>query len=237
MIKAVAFDVGDTLYSTGEIRYFDAFRLAEQKVLQRHGFHVPSDEYWACVEKTSREIQQKKYKGDPYKFPCVLLDFLGIQNEEIMKEIGAEFGKVHAEYSEKRGEKNEEAFTVIKKLSEKGILLGIISDTDTSWIRDRLNRNGSAKYFQIYSLSNEIGLGKGSGKPFEYFLQEIAKKGILPEECLMVGDLSVDMDAKKFGMKTALYNPAKNNHKHFTFQPDFVIIQFEELLKIVEESH
>ena len=49
----------------------------------------------------------------------------------------------------------------------------------------------------------------------------------------MVGDLSVDMDAKKYGIKTCLYNPS-NIVINTLYAPDYVISKLTDLKKLLK---
>lgn len=115
--------------------------------------------------------------------------------------------------------------------------MSIISDTDTSWAREQLKQDNVYEYFKCIILSNEIGFRKGSGNPFEKFLEEMKTLNIEPNECLMVGDLSVDMDAKKYGIKTVLYNPDEIPYDHFSYAPDYVIKDYTKLKELIEKEN
>lgn len=237
MIRSIAFDVSDTLYPTGKPKLFLAFRLAEQKILMENGFDISAEKYWPAVERTSREIQSNEWKNNPLRFPIVLLKNLGIEQDGLAMKIGLEFSKVHNAYKKNTPFLLLDIKELIPKIASKKIILSIISDTDTSWSREQLKRDGIYQYFKFIILSNELGLGKGSGKPFELFLEEMSKLEINPNECLMIGDLSVDMDAKKFGIKTVLYNPDNVPFSHFTYKPDYVIEKYDELKEIIEKEN
>lgn len=233
MIKLVAFDVSDTLYPTGNPRLYDAFRLAEQGVLQKHGFDVPSMAYWQAVEQTSRQIHLPEWKNNPLRFPIVLLQNLGISSEEIVQEIGKEFGIVQKHYQTIPTFLDPKAKKAIFSLHENGYLLAIVSDTSTSWVRDQLKKDGLSDYFSLVLLSNELGFGKGSGELFKVLKKEGALLGIKPQEMVMIGDLSVDMDCAKEGIIPILYQSQTRPFDHFTHQPRVVIHDWDTILAII----
>ncbi len=235
MIRSIAFDVFDTLYPTGKPKLFDAFRLAEQQVMREEGIEFSMEEYWKAVEKTTREIQSPEWKNDKLKFPIVLLKNMEIQKEGLAQKIGVQFGIVNKKYKGGQPEIFPDAREIIPYLHQKKILLSIISDTDEDWIRGQLKKDGLLEFFSEFYLSFQIGLGKGSGVPFQHFIEGMKKKGIAPDECAMIGDLSVDMEAKRFGMKTILYNPGGNPTSHYSYPPDYVIKNYAELKKIIEK--
>jgi FMN phosphatase YigB (HAD superfamily) len=234
MIRSIAFDVFDTLYPTGKKRLYDSFREAEQQVMRNEGIVFDSDSYWKAVQKTSQDIQTPEWKDNPLRFPIVLLQNLGIKKEGLAEKIGKEFSRVNKQYTGGNPIIFPEAKEIIPLLHGKKVILSIISDTEEDWIKHQLVRDGLSGYFSHYYLSFQIGYGKASGLPYLRFLEDMKKEGIHPSECVMVGDLPADMEAKKYGMKTILYNPTGRKFDHFSYPPDFTIQSHAELEKIID---
>lgn len=91
-------------------------------------------------------------------------------------------------------------------LSERGYMLGLISNTHWRWLPEQ--RDEVKKYFQTVTLSYEIGYVKPHPN---IFLATLEKMRAEPERCLHVGDdLVADIEgAKNVGMKTAFLKRGK----------------------------
>lgn len=93
---------------------------------------------------------------------------------------------------------------LLKSLKEKGIYLGIGSDM-TSYIQNKkLEKLGIAQYFDSVVTSEEAGIDKPDSGVFRLC---ISKAGYRPKECLFIGD-HVEKDykgAKAAGMQALCY--------------------------------
>jgi HAD superfamily hydrolase (TIGR01549 family) len=77
--------------------------------------------------------------------------------------------------------------------------LGILAN-QRAWIREAMARDGIDRYFEIWAVSEEIGVEKPDPAIFEYAL---SRAGATAERCVMVGD-RLDNDivpARRQGMK------------------------------------
>lgn len=234
-IKMVAFDVGDTLYRVGHPELLSACWKEEQKVLIKHKLKFTSAQYSKAAERAWRESQKSKYKHNSLSVPLLVQKFLGYAPDEtIANEMADSFTKIAEKYKVKRKHIIRNALKTLHSVRRKGIKLGIISDAKTSWAREWFKDLGIYDYFSIIVLSNEVGGKKASGIPFKKFL-DIAKKDfkLKPNEIAFVGDLSVDMDAKKYGMATVLFNPLNNEYNHFESKPDFIVKDLKDVEKVL----
>lgn len=233
--KMVAFDVGDTLCRTGHPRLLWDCYAAEQRLLLDCGFSFTQDEYLRAAERAWRVSQNPEYKNDSLATPKLVLQFLNIKpDKRLVQKMSETFSETvkRGKYSEKRV--MEGALETIHSLHDHGIELGIVSDTRTSWVRDWLKELKVSDFFSIIVLSNELGGKKASMIPFRHFIKEVQEKfSFNPEEIVVVGDYSVDMDAKKAGMATILFNPSGSDFSYFECLPDFVIKDLREILGIV----
>jgi len=119
---------------------------------------------------------------------------------------------------------------VLIKLKGKGIKLAIVTDAPKlkAWIRLMAMKIGN--FFDVVVAYEDTKHLKPSALPFEAAL---AKLGVKPQECLMVGDMPQrDIEgAKKLGMKTCF---AKyGNPKIKKCDADYEINDIKELLKII----
>lgn len=232
-IKIIAFDVGDTLLQVSHPKLLINCYKAEIAILRKSGLQFKDEDYYLATEKAWRESQKEKYSTDFLIVPKLIIKYLGYKaNDKLLEEMNNSFVNLANKYKLKEKKINPGALNLIKYLHNKGYLLGIISDTNTSWARTWLKELKIDDYFQIIILSNEIGRKKASQKPFMIF-KKLAKEKykIKPNQIIMIGDLSVDMDAKKHGFKTILLDPIAKNTKHFIYQPDIKIKTLKDIKK------
>jgi len=230
-IKIISFDVSNTLFMDSNPKLlFDIYK-SEFKILKKYNHNLTYNIYLRAVEETWRDYQNSKYKKDA--FLKVLLKKINIKySDNLSKLIEENYNKVyiiHSNYKPKTKQCGN-AIKLIKYLIKNNYILGIVSDTKNSWIRDWVDEN-NFNNFKYFSLSNEVGEKKASGKPYVDFINQIKLDGYLPSEVLHIGDLSVDIEAKKYGIKTVLYNPLRLPYKHFLYKPDYVI---KDLIDVVD---
>lgn len=230
-IKMVAFDVGDTIHQFSNPKLLNECYNAEINILRKAGLKFKTQDYFLATEKAWRESQKKKYEKDYLAVPKLVLQYLGHHCDiNLATKMGDSFVTLSKKNELKTKRIVPGAIGLIKYLHRKGYKLGIISDTKSAWIRDWLKNENLDSYFYIIILSFEVGGKKASQKPFLEF-KKIAKTKyqIKPEEIIMVGDLSVDMDAKKQGFKTILLDPIMQKTNHFLYKPDLKIKKLNEI--------
>ncbi len=93
-----------------------------------------------------------------------------------------------------------DAHSTLSSLSERGYRLGIIANQNPG-LRERLEKWGILRFFDVVVSSSEVGCAKPDSAIFEKALKAV---GCTPCESVMVGDrLDNDMrPAKAIGMKT-----------------------------------
>jgi len=230
-IKMVAFDVGDTIHQFSNPKLLTNCYNKEMEILRKNGIKFKTQDYYFATEKAWRESQKKKYEKDYLAVPKLVLKYLGCpENLELVTKMGDSFVKLSKKHELKKKKMVPGAINIIKYLHKKGYKLGIISDTKSGWIRDWIKYHNFDTYFYIIILSFEINGKKASQKPFLEF-KRIAKSKykIKPSEIMMIGDLSVDMDAKKHGFKTTLLDPINQKTEHFLYTPDIKIKKLKEI--------
>ncbi|NCP72092.1 HAD family hydrolase [archaeon] len=208
---------------------------SEFKILKKENFTLTYNNYLKAVEETWRDFQNSKYKEDA--FLKVLLKKINIKyTKSLSKAISENYNNIinnSKEYTLKN-KFSKNTLKLIKYLIKKDYILGIISDTKTSWIKDWVKEN-KFNNFKYFSLSNEVGGKKASGKPYVDFINKIKLDGYLPSNVLHIGDLSVDIEAKKYGINAVLYNPLKLPYKHFLYKPDYVIEDLIDVINIINK--
>jgi FMN phosphatase YigB (HAD superfamily) len=232
-IKIVAFDVGDTLHKFSHPAMLQKCYEAEIKVLRKAGLKFKTEDYYLAAERIWRESRKKKSEKDNLFVPKQILRYLGYPNKLFLAEkMGESFVKVSKKYNLKTKRTMPGAIDVVKYLHKKGYILGVISDTENLGPKEWLKEANIYHYFKIVVLSCEVGGRKASQKPFIAF-KKLANKQfkVKPEEIVMVGNLSVDMDAKKQGFRTILFDPICQNTKHFLYQPDVKVKSLKDIKK------
>lgn len=232
-IKIVAFDVGDTLHKFSHPAMLQKCYEAEIKVLKEAGLKFKTEDYYLAAEKAWRESLKKKYRNNYFAAPKLVLKYLGLpKDKELISKMGASFTKVSNRYILKTKRTMPGAIDIVKYLHKKGYILGVISDTNNNGPKEWLKEANIYQYFKIIVLSCEVGGRKGTNKPFIAFKILASKQfKVKSEEIVMIGNLSVDMDAKKQGFRTILFDPICQNTKHFLYQPDIKVKSLKDIKK------
>lgn len=229
----VAFDVGDTLHKFAHPAMLNKCYEAEIKLLKTAGLKFKTEDYYLAAERVWRESRKKKNQRDDIAVPKQILRYLGYPNRlDLAEKMGESFVKVSKKYLLKTKRTMPGAIDIIKYLHKRNYILGIISDTENLGPKDWLKETKIDHYFKIIILSCEVGGRKASQKPFIAF-KKLAKKQfkIKPSEIIMIGNLSIDMDAKKQGFRTILLDPLCQNTKYFLYQPDLKVKSLKDIKK------
>lgn len=130
----------------------------------------------------------------------------------------------------------QDAKQVVSELSQRGYLLGIISNVITAKeIPEWLEADGLAQYFKTVVLSSITGRRKPDP---EVYWDAARRIGVAPERCVYVGDnLNRDVVGTRkagFGMIVILISPQELEKDPPTNenQPDVIIHEFKQLLDI-----
>ncbi|MEQ6388024.1 HAD-IA family hydrolase [Bacillaceae bacterium S4-13-58] len=94
---------------------------------------------------------------------------------------------------------------VLQQLKEDGYGIGLISNWDLT-ARDVLKETGILPYLDHVVVSSEVSIEKPDKRIFEYAMSQA---GVLPEECLYVGDNYYDdvIGSRKVSMESVVINP------------------------------
>lgn len=233
MLKAVFFDIDDTLY--GQIKPFkEAFYLVFPKI-KIESF----DFFYTVFRKFSDQIfpeyQLKKVTlKDMYIYRLSKsFDFFnlkGYSNKKILL-----FQK---EYNKKLN--NIVPFPEIEKLitilAKKKYKLGIISNGDFNHQINKVKNLGLLTYFleQDIFISKDIGIAKPDSKIFTLVAQ---KEKLLPSEFLYIGDnfLNDIIGSSNAGMHTVWFNLKHQKRKEGDdVSPDLEINKCDEISKIYD---
>ena len=233
-IKAVLFDLDGTLLPMDQRGFFKEYFNLLCKKLYPLGYTDPKKlvkTIWNGVDKVCESDGEKTcgevfwehfisvYGKTMQEHEAILFDFY--QNEY-------DHTKVMCGYSPKSKE-------TVEKIKQKGLRTAVATKPifpDIA-VRKRIEWAGfEAGDFEFYTSYEKCRFCK----PSENYFKEVAEKmGLLPEECLMVGnDVDDDMPAQNCGMKVFLLTDCLLNEKNKD-TTKYRQGSFEELLEYIEE--
>jgi putative hydrolase of the HAD superfamily len=226
-IKAVFFDVDDTLYDS--TLQSDETRKNAIKAMIEAGLPVSEEEALAALNKIVKKFGSNHQN----------------QFDELLKEFGYEHSPrivaagVVAYHATKIAYLVPYADTVptLLKLRDMGYKLGVITDGLAVKQWEKLIRLGLQHFFHVVIVSSDVDGGKPDPLLFEKALEKIGCKA---SEALMVGD-RLDKDvkgAKSVGMLTAQIMKGKYTSMlpvDASEEPDYVVSSLSDVLRILED--
>jgi len=224
MIKAIFFDIDDTLY--------DSTRLA--KMARRNSIKAMID--------AGLPIRDE---DEAYDILEGLIERFGSNYphhyDELLKAVGLEWdpkiiaaGAIAYEHTKVGYLKPfPQVVPTLLKLKER-FALGVISNGLAIKQWEKLVGLGLHHFFDVVVTSEEIGHEKPEREIFEFGIKKLGAK---PEECLMVGDRpETDIaGAKKAGMRTLLLLRGKSRKTKSSEKPDFEIEAHSEIFKVLDK--
>ncbi|MEW6027015.1 MAG: TIGR02253 family HAD-type hydrolase [Planctomycetota bacterium] len=237
-LKAVFFDIDDTLYSTSI--FASRARHNSVKAMIALGLDFPEN---ALVRELEEVIKEFSSNYDRH-FDKLLLRIPKRAYEGINPSVLVA-GAVIAYHETKSRElvPFPDVAPILRALAKSGLVLGVITDGLSVKQTEKLIR---LKLYNLFTpgaifISDEIGISKPNIKLYQRACDEF---NLSPAEVMYVGDDPVnDIDpAKKLGMKTALVKrparPTGGGGKYLVRQgklkPDYTITDFRQLRKIVK---
>lgn len=232
-IKVIFFDLDGTLHDNSKGMAL-ALRKTYQLFLNRLA-PTTVDEFLGTHKKLVAKLIKEYREGtlqeavpwDPhYRFQQMLKQ-LKIRNKSLVVELSETF-------LQKRKDCVQIFPGVKRGLSrfKKEYQLALLSNGPSELQRNKLRWLGLYEIFDWILISEEIGFNKPDLRIFRYALRATRVK---PEEGVMVGDtVEADLAAKKIGMKTILFDPAKKyvTHEFGEFAPDAIVSNFSDIQKI-----
>lgn len=235
MIKCVALDIGGILHR--RLASTDlAGKKAQLSFLKKNGYVCSLVELVSAVDQASKSLHERKRSRKPLSYSHHILRLLGITENDVFAQ-----SFTHAYYAARLKADGKQSLapgvrSFLRVAEKNGILLGVITDNDSSWSKEWIKGLKLPISQDLILVSNEIGGGKSSVKPFRLFLKKARThiKGLPPHEILMVGNHSRDLNAGKIGFKTCYYNAQKKSLSSKDLVPDYTITHFLELKKILD---
>ncbi|MFO7710592.1 MAG: HAD-IA family hydrolase [Candidatus Woesearchaeota archaeon] len=233
MIKAVLYDLDDTLYD-----YSHAHKIAMKAVFEELNKHMEiSYNRFMKLFKLSRVEIHKELSGTASAHNRVLYFQRLMEKTKNTFEPSIVLKLYHAYWDTLMDNMKLKpgAIESLEYCREHGLKTAIVSDLTTSVQLRKLEKLGISKYIDFLVTSEEAG----SEKPHSImFLLTLNKLKVSAEEAVMVGDNNVaDIEGANFvGLKTVLLKKgaterlAKEDYK----RPDHTIKNLKQLISIVE---
>ena len=231
MVKAVFFDIDDTLYSYTEA-HKPALKAMKEYAARELG--VSEDAYDDYVRQAQAVVKRRVGRDCStlhnrlIRFQC-MLEILG---RPIFPHAEA-MGKLYWDTLIDHMQEEEGAGELLKTLKERGYYVGIGTNMTAGVQFRKLTKLGFGPWIDGMVTSEEAGVQKPDPK---LFLLCAEKAGVSPEECVFVGDsLKKDvLGACAAGMKAILYRkePAGGPAQEESCQ---VVSNLGDCLKVLEK--
>lgn len=233
-LKAIFFDIDDTLYSTTEF-----VKIARKKSIDAMvnlGLKYPKKLLCKELEETIAEFSSNY----PLHYDRLLRRIPRCTYENINPSILVA-GAVIAYHKTKwkHFKVYPDALSLLAKLSKTDIIRGIITDGLEVKQAEKILRLGIYPYLTPTAIfiSDQVGISKPNVKLYERVCTSV---GLLPKEVMYVGDNPIlDIEpAASIGMITVLCTRSGNKYSNLKSQikPQYIISNFKELACILKKD-
>ncbi|MED4402813.1 pyrophosphatase PpaX [Metabacillus fastidiosus] len=175
-----------------------------------------------------------KYKREdvlPFMGPTLHETFGGMDVERV-EEMITMYRKFNHENHDVLVKEFDTVFETVKTLHEKGYKLGIVTTKIRSTVTMGLALTKLDQFFDVVVTIDDVKNAKPDPEPLLLALEQL---GSSPDEAIMVGDNSHDIEGgKNAGTKTAAVAwSAKGRDFIESFHPDYMLEKMSDLLKVV----
>jgi putative hydrolase of the HAD superfamily len=231
-LRAIFFDIDDTLYSTSEFANLARRNAIEN--MRAHGFKMATED----ALRELKEVVTEFSSNYEHHFDKLLRRVPKHYWEGVSPTIlvaAAVVGYHETKFRELRP--YEDAVDVLKELkAHSGLKLGIITSGLALKQAEKLVRLGIVNLFEPAGIfiSDEIGISKPNPK---LYLRACAAFNARPSETMYVGDRPrMDVDpCNRIGMITVLNKRSAREYEPGETTPDFEIHNFFDLLDILRD--
>lgn len=203
MIKAVLFDIDNTLYSFDNAH---AYGLEALCAYAREHLGMDAETFAQEVAKAAEDVK-RRLDADCAAIHNRTLRFqVLLERNRLSLTHAAPMGELYWDTLLRHAEPNPGSIACLTRLKEQGYILGIGTDMTIVYQLKKLERLQMLPYFDFIVSSEEANVEKPNGKLFRICA---AKAGVSPEECLFIGDsLKKDvLGPRAIGMQSLWYCP------------------------------
>ncbi|MFQ5963983.1 MAG: HAD family hydrolase [Candidatus Scalinduaceae bacterium] len=206
-IKAVIFDLGNTLFKLGREEDWDWVRI-HREAMERVGYNVDTRQLQQVILNIPKELMSKRgvLYGEIYHFHReilrYILDRMGYKDisDDRLHDVTMSARKVLIEVQSL----NDDALPCLKRLSAWGLRLGVISNAEGLTAID-CERLGLARYLEFVIDSAHVGVRKPDAMIFQIAISALHRNfenPLQPSDIVYVGnELESDaLAAKNAGM-------------------------------------
>jgi len=227
MIRAVFFDVDNTLYDFEAVRRY-GLKIALQYLYER----LPNTRGRLTLQHLIELREQVAEETENSR-----LDLVEIRTESFRRalamcgyedDLAPELTRIYADHRFRSARPYEGALVALRHLRGRYVL-GVISNANTP-----LECLGLEDYFEHQLYAEDVGLVKPDPRVFELAMSRVPCR---PEDFVYVGD-SVEFDvmgAMNAGARTIWFNPQDTAYPDGLARPDFEIADLAEVAGIVEK--
>jgi putative hydrolase of the HAD superfamily len=234
--KLILFDLDDTLMAFDLVsekswdKSVDIFiqknNINIEKDILLEKLHTTRKWYWADSErhKTGRR-NINNARREIVKL--ALKEFVNIAIDKL-DELADNYSSIH----ENLWYLFDDVEETLKKIKEKNIKLGIMTNGTSESQRGKLKRFDIEKYFDYIFIEGEVGYSKPDIKIYEYMLQTT---GIGCNKIIMVGDnLIWDIEPpQKLGIYTIWINTKGAQLENYNIKPDKIIKKISDITDLL----
>lgn len=240
MIRAVLFDLGDTLLNFGQVDHLALFREGAE-IAYRHLVEQGAavGDFESYHRRQLRAIQWAYFLSKFSRRDCHATEVMARINRKMglptdpdaLKHLAGLF----YEPVRKLGEPEPDVHRVLTWIRDRPCKLALISNTIVPGVTldEHLRREDLLDYFPHRFYSCDVGCRKPSPRIFEMALQPL---GVDPAEAMYVGDtLNIDVKgANRVGMISVWKSP-NGQRPGGRLQPDYVVKALTELPNVIEQ--
>jgi putative hydrolase of the HAD superfamily len=230
-MRALLVDLDDTLldYSGG---VEDSWTTACTSCLNGHG--VDAATLVAAVAESRRWFWDDPVRQRRERVNMLLawqrivehaLTGLGVTGNDLAATIAREYASRRRDYMRLF----PESLACLEALRQRGVALGLVTNGDASQQRDKIERHGLARFFDVMVIEGEFGAGKPDEIVYRHALEALR---VAPAEAWMVGDhLEFDVAApQRLGLRAVWVDRERRGlPPGSAVRPDHIIGSLDEL--------